>query len=127
MVEKEFTPRTVKPDPMLKDLAGRQMPAIKGYVSTELKPHATLDTFIDRANTRTPLIASWRYGAGKAMAVTTDASGRWSSPWVQDGIFRPALEQGARLDDARDRRHRAEVRRRARLPRRPHPYEAHRL
>ncbi len=63
------------------------MPAIKGFVATELKPQATLDAFINRAHTRTPLIASWRYAAGKAVAVTTDASGRWSGPWVQDGVF----------------------------------------
>jgi len=87
MVEKDFTPITVKPDPLLKELAGRQLPAIKGFVSTELKPHATLDAFINRANTHAPLIASWRYAAGKTVAVTTDASGRWSSPWVQDGVF----------------------------------------
>jgi uncharacterized protein YegL len=87
MVEKDFTPITVKPDPLLKDLAGRQLPAIKGFVATELKPQATLDAFIKRANSHDPLIASWHFAAGKAVAVTTDASGRWSSPWVQDGIF----------------------------------------
>ncbi|MGH8744933.1 MAG: biotin carboxylase N-terminal domain-containing protein, partial [Burkholderiales bacterium] len=87
MVEKNFTPITVKPDPLLKELGGRQLPAIKGFVATELKPQATLDAFINRANTHEPLIASWRFAAGKAVAVTTDASGRWSSPWVQDGIF----------------------------------------
>ncbi len=87
MVEKDFTPITVRPDPLLKELAGRQLPAIKGFVATELKPQATLDAFINRANARDPLIASWHFGAGKALAVTTDASGRWSSPWVQDGIF----------------------------------------
>ena len=87
MVEKDFTPITVKPDPLLKDLAGRQLPAIKGFVATELKPQATLDAFINRPNTHDPLIASWHFGAGKAVAVTTDASGRWSSPWVKDGIF----------------------------------------
>jgi Ca-activated chloride channel homolog len=87
MVEKDFTPITVRPDSLLKELGGRQLPAIKGFVATELKPQATLDAFINRANTRDPLIASWRYAAGKAVAVTTDASGRWSGPWVQDGIF----------------------------------------
>lgn len=87
MVEKDFTPITVKPDPLLKELAGRQLPAIKGFVSTQLKPRATLDAFVNRANTQEPLIASWHYAAGKAVAVTTDASGRWSSPWVRDGVF----------------------------------------
>ncbi|MGH7914823.1 MAG: VWA domain-containing protein, partial [Candidatus Binataceae bacterium] len=87
LVEKDFTPFTVKPDPLLKDLAGRQLPAIKGFVATQIKPQARLDAFIKRAKTHEPLIASWRFAAGKAVAVTTDASGRWSAPWVQDGIF----------------------------------------
>lgn len=87
MVEKDFTPYTAHPDPVLKDLAGRQLPAIKGFVSTELKPRATLDAFVDRGGQREPLIASWRYDAGKAIAVTTDASGRWSAAWVRGGVF----------------------------------------
>jgi Ca-activated chloride channel homolog len=87
MVEKDFTPHTTKPDPVLKDLAGRQLPAVKGFVATELKPQARLDAYINRGNTRTPLIASWNFAAGKAVAVTTDASGRWSSPWIGSGTF----------------------------------------
>jgi Ca-activated chloride channel homolog len=87
MVEKSFVPLTARPDPMLKELAGRELPPIKGYVSTELKPRATLDAFINRDGAREPLIASWHYDAGKAIAVTTDASGRWSGNWVRDGVF----------------------------------------
>src|SRR5208282_6263029 len=37
MVEKQFEPRSHAPDPVLKDLAGRQLPPLKGYVSTDLK------------------------------------------------------------------------------------------
>jgi Ca-activated chloride channel family protein len=87
MVEKDFVPHTAHPDPVLKDLAGRQLPAIKGFVSTELKPRATLDAFVERDGKREPLIASWRYDAGKAIAVTTDASGRWSAAWIRNGVF----------------------------------------
>jgi Ca-activated chloride channel homolog len=87
MVEKEFVPRSPVPDAVLKDLAGRQLPALKGYVSTELKPSAALDLFVDREGRREPVIASWKYGAGKALAVTTDANGRWSSRWVSSGAF----------------------------------------
>jgi Ca-activated chloride channel homolog len=87
MVEKSFVPLTVKPDPVLKDLAGRQLPPIKGYVSTELKPRATLDAFVNRSGAHEPLIASWHYDAGKVIAVTTDASGRWSGNWVREGVL----------------------------------------
>jgi hypothetical protein len=93
MVEKEFTPRSEKPDPILKDLAGRQMPPLKGYVSTEIKPRATMSMFIDRAGIEEPVIASWKYGAGKALAVTTDASGRWSGAWVSGNVFQPVWDR----------------------------------
>jgi uncharacterized membrane protein len=93
MVEKEFTPRTQSPDAILKDLAGRHMPALKGYVSTEIKPRATMSMYVDRSGTREPVIASWKYGAGKAMAVTTDASGRWSGRWVSANVFEPLWDR----------------------------------
>jgi uncharacterized protein YegL len=93
MLEKEFTPRTESPDAVLKDLAARQMPPILGYVSTEIKPRATMDMYVDRSGTREPVIASWKYGAGKVMAVTTDASGRWSGTWVSANIFAPLWDR----------------------------------
>jgi len=92
MVEKSFAPRTVAPDPLLKDLAGRQLPALLGYVSTDLKPRADLSVFIDRGGTREPVVASWKYGAGKALAVTTDASGRWSGQWIKSNVFQPVWD-----------------------------------
>ncbi len=93
MVEKEFVPYSVAPDPVLKELAGRQLPALKGFVSTELKPGATLSVFVDSAGVRAPVVASWKFGAGKALAVTTDASGRWSSGWIESGAFGPLWDK----------------------------------
>jgi uncharacterized membrane protein len=89
MVEKEFVPYSVTPDPVLRELAGRRLPALKGFVSTDLKPGADLSLFVNSNGQRDPIIASWKAGAGKTLAVTTDASGRWSSLWVQDGVFEP--------------------------------------
>ncbi len=89
LVEKEFVPHTTSPNPVLKDYAGRRLPALKGYVSTELRPGASLDAFVDRSGRREPIIASWKRGAGKALAVTTDASGRWSGTWIADNVFAP--------------------------------------
>lgn len=93
MQESSFKPHTVDPDPVLKDLAGRQLPAIKGYVSTEIKPRADLSAYIDRSGNKEPLIASWKYGAGKTLAVTTDASGRWSGPWITSNVFSPVWDR----------------------------------
>ncbi|MBV8771384.1 MAG: VWA domain-containing protein [Deltaproteobacteria bacterium] len=93
MVEKEFVPHSVRPDPLLRELAGRQLPALKGFVSTSLKPGADLSVFVNSNGQRDPIVASWKAGAGKTLAVTTDASGRWSSLWVENGAFQPLWER----------------------------------
>jgi len=93
MPEKDFAPHTVRPDPVLRELAGRPFPMLKGYVSTGLKPGAWLSMFVERGGRQEPVIASWRYGTGKALAVTTDASGRWSSRWVTADLFTPLWDR----------------------------------
>jgi len=93
MVEKEFVPYTVSPDPVLKELAGRQLPALKGFVATDLKPGASLSVFVNSGGVRAPVVASWKFGAGKALAVTTDASGRWSAGWIENGVFGPLWDK----------------------------------
>ncbi len=93
MVEKNFVPYSVSPDPVLKNLAGRKMPALTGFVSTDLKRGATLSMFVNSGGVRAPVIASWKFGAGKALAVTTDASGRWTSRWVEQGVFGPVWDK----------------------------------
>ncbi len=93
MVEREFQPYSVAPDPVLKELAGRRTPPLKGFVSTELKPGAKLNMFVDSNGQRVPIIASWNSGAGKTLAITTDASGRWSGNWVRDGSFLPIWDK----------------------------------
>ena len=93
MVEKDFVPYSVSPDPVLKDLAGHQLPSLTGFVSTDIKPGATLSVFVNSAGLRAPVVASWKFGAGKALAVTTDASGRWSSRWVESGVFGPIWDK----------------------------------
>ncbi|HLX38436.1 MAG TPA: hypothetical protein VKR29_11570, partial [Candidatus Binataceae bacterium] len=52
-------------------------------------PRASLDAYVDRQGRRDPVIASWKYDAGKTLAVTTDASGRWSGPWIARDTFAP--------------------------------------
>lgn len=93
MVETQFTPKTVSPNPVLKDYAGRPLPPLLGYVTTTLKPKASLDAYVDRQGRRDPVIASWKYDAGKTLAVTTDASGRWSGPWIARNTFTPVWDR----------------------------------
>ncbi|MGH7857961.1 MAG: glutamine amidotransferase, partial [Candidatus Binatia bacterium] len=55
-------------------------PSVLGLVETELKRGARLDVSTPDS---IPLVASWRYGEGRAVAFTTDGAGRWSDPWVR--------------------------------------------
>jgi Mg-chelatase subunit ChlD len=63
----------------------RNFPAVLGYMDTELKRGALLDLSLQRPDRRAPLLASWNYGKGKSIALTTDLEGRWSRNWIQWG------------------------------------------
>jgi len=67
---------------LLGELRGNSFPAVLGYMETELKRGAQLDLFLAKPDRRAPLLASWRYGRGKAVALTTDLEGRWSRNWI---------------------------------------------
>ena len=82
MVEKELTAIPSPDSPLLKDLGSRPLPPVKGYVEAEVKKGARLDIALRADGKRPPLLASWSYGEGKAVAFTSDANGRWSAPWV---------------------------------------------
>lgn len=82
MVEKELTPIPNRASPLLTGLGGRPLPPVKGYVEAEVKQGARLDLALHADGRRPPLLASWSYGQGKAVAFTSDANGRWSAAWV---------------------------------------------
>ena len=83
MVERQLTPIPNRRSPLLKDLARQRLPAVKGYVQTRLKKGARADLSLRDDGQRPPLLASWSYGQGKAIAFTSDANGRWSAPWIR--------------------------------------------
>lgn len=82
MVEKQLTPLPAKTSPLLKEIANKPLPPVRGYVETELKGRARLDLALRDEGKRQPLLASWSYGQGRAVAFTSDATGRWSALWV---------------------------------------------
>jgi Ca-activated chloride channel homolog len=87
MVEQDLRPVPNRSSPLLNGLLDRPLPEVKGYVETQLKPGARLDLSVRVDGKRPPLLASWSYGRGKAVAFTSDANGRWSAPWVSwDGF-----------------------------------------
>ena len=87
LVEKRLTPVPTKTSPLLKGIADKLLPPVKGYVGTELKKKARLDLALRDEGKRQPLLASWSYGQGKTVAFTSDANGRWSAPWITWNLF----------------------------------------
>jgi Mg-chelatase subunit ChlD len=86
--EKTLAERDVRPEPSTDSplvgviaRAEPSWPSVSGFVETELKPEARRDVGI--ADSDSPLIASWQFGRGRAVAVTTDADGRWSDRWLR--------------------------------------------
>ncbi|GAB4536559.1 MAG: VWA domain-containing protein [Anaerolineales bacterium] len=71
-----FAPMRLADSPLLP--AG-SLPPLYGYVATEPKQHAQV---ILQSEKEDPLLVWWRYGLGKALAFTSDASGRWGRDWV---------------------------------------------
>lgn len=77
-------------EPFLRGLPAT-MPPIHGFVLTTPKPAATLSLAVtDSKGEAMPLLASWRYGNGAVLALTTDAAGPWSAEWQQLDTY-PAL------------------------------------
>jgi uncharacterized membrane protein len=84
VVEEPFFPHRVSAGPMLSGIEA--VPRLAGYVATTAKPagRVVLATHQDD-----PLLASWQYGLGRAVAWTSDATGRWAQRWVAwDGFVR---------------------------------------
>jgi uncharacterized membrane protein/uncharacterized protein YegL len=83
--EKELTPLQDRGSEVLAGLSVKAYPAVLGYMETELKRGAHLDLLIPREDRKAPLLASWRYGRGKSLALTMDMESRWSKNWVPWG------------------------------------------
>jgi uncharacterized membrane protein len=70
-------PAQVNPSPMLAGI--HSTPQLLGYVATSPKDLAQV---ILQSEKKDPILAAWQYGLGRAVAFTSDASGRWARDWV---------------------------------------------
>jgi uncharacterized membrane protein len=77
IVEQNFFPRQGSSSPILSGIT--EVPALEGYIASTAKPAAQV---VLRANESDPLLATWQYGLGRAVAFTSDATGRWGKNWV---------------------------------------------
>lgn len=77
IIEDEFFPEQVNPSPILSGI--ESVPSLLGYVGATPKDAA--QTILISAQ-KDPVLAVWQYGLGKAVAWTSDATGRWAKNWV---------------------------------------------
>ena len=76
IIEEHFTPR-LRSTGLVDDLS---FPALRGYVAATPKPSATVHLVSAQDD---PILASWQYGLGRAVAFTSDATGRWGADWMR--------------------------------------------
>jgi uncharacterized membrane protein len=85
IIEEPFFPVQTGESPILRGL-DQGMPQLLGYNGTTIKPAAQRVLVTGRDD---PLLAQWQYGLGRAVAWTSDASGRWARDWLGwDGFER---------------------------------------
>ena len=77
IVEEPFYPRQTASSPLLAGIEA--VPQLAGYVATTPKPAAQVILVTAQDD---PLLAAWQYGLGRAVAWTSDATGRWAAQWV---------------------------------------------
>jgi hypothetical protein len=98
--EQRFTPRLQLASGPTDKLAGA-LPPLFGFVRTTLKPSTSVEMGIEGPPTldqRFPILASWQYGLGKAVAFTSDAEssgGRlgWDRDWAGSDMYLKFWEQ----------------------------------
>jgi Ca-activated chloride channel family protein len=81
VVEQPFRPKLTDPGhEAIQDIDWKTVPALNGYVATTVKSNAEQ---ILISHWEDPVLATWRYGLGRAAAFTSDANPRWAQNWLQ--------------------------------------------
>ncbi len=80
LIEEPFLPQVYRDDQVVRGIDWKNAPFLFGYVMTSPKPTANVSLLTERGD---PLLASWRFGLGKAAAFTSDAKSRWASDWLR--------------------------------------------
>jgi len=90
--EGSFAPAELDASPASAGIAGNS-PPVRGYLVTRAKPLARVHLVVDSEEGKRkpgerapreeldPLLASWRYGAGKVAVFTSDSGAAWLAPW----------------------------------------------
>ncbi len=90
IIEERFRPLPTAFSPILDGLDTASLPPLLGYNGTTAKATARVVLLSARGD---PVLATWQYGLGRAVAWTCDATGRWAVEWLDwDGFGRFAAQ-----------------------------------
>ncbi|MFQ3535948.1 MAG: VWA domain-containing protein [Aggregatilineales bacterium] len=81
IVEEPFVPILTANSPIMRGIEA--VPPLFGYVATSPKPTATVILTAPVQGYNDPLLVSWQYGLGRAVAWTSDATTRWGQVWTE--------------------------------------------
>jgi uncharacterized membrane protein len=81
--------------PILAGVDVASFPPLGGFVETRRR--ATADTALETQGDPRPILASWRYGLGKVVALTTDLRGDWKNGWSTYAQAGQVLRQAVRF------------------------------
>ncbi|MCG0238897.1 MAG: VWA domain-containing protein [Firmicutes bacterium] len=81
-VNLRFHPAAAAPSPLLRGLT--HVPPLEGYVAATPKERAEVALVSPEGD---PVLAAWQYGAGRAVAWTSDLGGRWAGAWARSPAF----------------------------------------
>ena len=104
LVEQPFKPQLTAPNhEAMQDINWKAVPPLGGYVATSIKQNAEL---VLMSHQEDPVLATWRYGLGRAAAFTSDAEAKWGVLWLRWADFnkfwaqltRWTLRSGSRSD-----------------------------
>jgi hypothetical protein len=87
----------------MQDIDWKAVPPLGGYVATTVKGTAEL---VLMSHQEDPVLATWRYGLGRAVAFTSDAKAKWGVLWLRwrdfnkfwSQLTRWTLRSGSRSD-----------------------------
>ncbi len=81
LIEQPFKPQLTAPaHEAMQEIDWRNVPPLGGYVATSLKPTAEL---VLMSHQEDPILATWRFGLGRAVAFTSDAKAKWGVLWLR--------------------------------------------
>lgn len=79
MINEEFTPIRTSQKDMLEGVVDNGFPMMYGYIASTKKELATMHLMSEKED---PILTSWQYGLGKAVAFNSDGENNWTANYA---------------------------------------------